>query len=249
MASGTRVYLLAALALMAAYAVQAQPERRPSRESHPVARQRVFEGTSRKGSVDEALQNAVAAALRSLPGADRMVRYRVRDITGESGGIAGLNVVRVTIELPAEETSRSEAPEILPELTAAEIRSALELDLRVLPERPLRAENVTFELTVRNRGDRLVTLPFSSGKQFDFDVTRNDRPVARWSTGRTFPQALSSVTLGPGQSINFTGRWNLRGSGGGAAVAPGTYRLRGFLPTTMAGLTLVRETSFTVGSR
>jgi hypothetical protein len=193
--------------------------------------------------VDEALQNAVAAALRSLPGADRLVRYRVRDITGESGGIAGLNLVRVTIELPAE--TAGETIEHPADLTPAEIHEALELEVRVRPERPVRGESLTFELTVRNRGDRLVTLPFTNGKQFDFEVSRNGKPVTRWSTNRVFPQALSSVTVGPGQSITFSGRLSQRA----APAAPGTYRVRGFLPSAIGGLVLEDAATFTIAAR
>lgn len=219
----------------------------PARE--PLAAVRLFEGISARGSVQEALDHAVAEALRSLPGADRMVRYRVREITGESGGIRGVNTVRVTIELTGDSAPVA-PPEERPgrELSAAEINRALDLELRVRPVTVSRGGTANFELMVRNTSDQLVTLPFSSTKQFDFEVYRSGKLVARWSNGRVFPQNFSSATIGPGQSLNFTGRWDLRNLLG-QPVPPGDYLVRGQLTTSLVGAKLIDETTLRVVSR
>ena len=65
----------------------------------PYGRAAVYTGTSRRGSLQEALETAVGQAARAQRGADRLVRYRVREITGEQGGIAATNTVSVSIEL------------------------------------------------------------------------------------------------------------------------------------------------------
>src|SRR6266508_3624937 len=63
---------------------------------------RVYEGVSQRGQLQEALDDAVRRAARSQPGADRLVRWRLAEITGEAGGIRGLNTVRVRIEMNDE---------------------------------------------------------------------------------------------------------------------------------------------------
>ena len=57
-----------------------------------------FEGTSEKGDFNEALQNAIAAALKSEHAVDAMLWYRVARIGGVSGGIAGFKELTVVIE-------------------------------------------------------------------------------------------------------------------------------------------------------
>jgi hypothetical protein len=57
-----------------------------------------FVGTSKKGDLKEALDLAVKDALHSAPGADRQVRWTLKEISGVAGGIAGLREVTVAIE-------------------------------------------------------------------------------------------------------------------------------------------------------
>lgn len=220
----------------------------PAPEREPAAAVRLFEGISTRGSVQEALDHAVAEALRSLPGADRLVRYRVRDITGESGGIRGANTVRVTIELTGEAPRVSPRPSPTREPSPKDLSRVLETELRVRPASVARGGTAQFELTVRNTGNQLVTLPFSSAKQFDFEVLRAGKLVARWSNGRVFASALSSATIGPGQSLSFTGRWDLR-SLVGQPVSPGEYRVRGYLTTSLTSVKAAAEASLRITSR
>jgi hypothetical protein len=57
-----------------------------------------FSGTSRRGNIEEALQAALAAAVRSAGHADALVEWSLKSITGRQGSIAGLNETLVTIE-------------------------------------------------------------------------------------------------------------------------------------------------------
>jgi hypothetical protein len=53
---------------------------------------------SKKGSLQEALDAAIQAALDSAKGADRMVTWTLKKVSGREGGIAGFNEVAVVIE-------------------------------------------------------------------------------------------------------------------------------------------------------
>lgn len=61
-------------------------------------RKKRFKGTSRKGDIEEALQNAIAAAERSVPHPDAMVEWTLVEVRGRVGGIAGFHEITVTIE-------------------------------------------------------------------------------------------------------------------------------------------------------
>jgi hypothetical protein len=58
---------------------------------------RTFKGTSKNGNVQKALDAAIQAALQSAQGADRMVQWTLKVISGRRGGIAGFNEVTVAI--------------------------------------------------------------------------------------------------------------------------------------------------------
>ncbi len=57
-----------------------------------------FTGTSAKGDFSEALQNAIALALKAEHVVDAMVTYKVSRIGGRRGGIAGFNELTVVID-------------------------------------------------------------------------------------------------------------------------------------------------------
>ena len=60
----------------------------------------VFEGTSNKGSLEDALKSAIESAMAARRGtADAMVEWKIKDIAGAQGGIAGVNRLTVTIEV------------------------------------------------------------------------------------------------------------------------------------------------------
>lgn len=193
---------------------------------------RLYEGASERGSVQEALDRAVAAALTSLPGADRMVRYRVRDITGEHGGIAAVNRVRVSIEVQDSEPLRP--AEERPGASAETLQRTLSANLIVRPDRVRQGQSATLELTVRNRDTEPVEVTFPAGQQYNFEVWKDNRPIWRWGRGRSFTPSGSSLSLGPGQSTLLTGRWDLRNDFG-ERVNPGRYEVRGYLATGSDG--------------
>lgn len=105
------------------------------------------------------------------------------------------------------------------------IADALNLELTVPAGQIDRDEPIRFDVTVTNKSNRPVTIPFQSGQQFDIQVLQEGRVVWTWSHGRAFPQIVQSMTLGPGQSKQFSGRWDLH-SERGNLIAPGRYLVR-----------------------
>lgn len=59
---------------------------------------RTFKGTSKKGDLADALQQAISAAERSVRHPDALVEWTLKSVSGRSGGIAGFRDVTVTIE-------------------------------------------------------------------------------------------------------------------------------------------------------
>jgi hypothetical protein len=217
---------------------------------------RLYDGISTRGNLQDALNDAVDRALRGLAGADRMVRYRVREITGEQGGITGRNVVGVSIEVqdetsprPGTEPPRRPEPprpvEETPEQLADRLRESIEVELRLSDEEVDRAGTVEFELVVRNTSEQPVVVPFATGQRNDFEVWRDNRLVWRWSQGRFFTQSLGSVTLEPGRPITYRGVWNLRNNEN-LRVPAGRYTVRGYLVPRVEGLRLGDSATVTV---
>lgn len=79
----------------------------------------------------------------------------------------------------------------------------------------------TFTFEVENSGSEPVELTFRSGKRIDVVVTdTTGTEVWRWSDGRMFTQAITSVELGPGETFDETVSW--RDPPGGSYEATAT---------------------------
>lgn len=93
------------------------------------------------------------------------------------------------------------------------------------PEEPIR-----FELVVTNTSSQAVNYMFSSGQQFDFWVTRDNKEVWRWSKGRMFTQEIKFLNLSPGESKTFSAQWDQKDDAG-AVVPVGKFVAHGQLTT------------------
>jgi hypothetical protein len=258
---------VAAAGVLTFAAARAQVERPPVRERPPIDRGgpddrgardgrdrgqtvRVFEGESARGDFQAALDDAVRQALRSLPGADRLVSYRVREITGEQGGIRGANIIRVAIETTAEEgrlPPRDAGPPVDPPAEEPDnagdvLRRSLRTELSLSEEEVDRAGPVTFSLSLENTTDQPVRVPFATAQKYDFEVLRNNRPVWRWSQGKFFAQSLTSAVIRPREEVTYSVTWNLRNSEG-VRVPPGQYTVRGYLTARGAGDARISDTA------
>ena len=60
--------------------------------------QRTFTGTSNNGNVQKALDLAIQAAQKAAPGADRLIVWTLKKVSGRQGGIVGVKEVTVAIQ-------------------------------------------------------------------------------------------------------------------------------------------------------
>ncbi len=89
------------------------------------------------------------------------------------------------------------------------------------------AVNITFTLT--NPTAQEVRLQFSSSRQFDFVVRRNETEVWRWSNRRMFSMMLTTVVLKPQSSKRYTAVW-AQNDNSGHPVSLGRYEVLALLP-------------------
>lgn len=103
--------------------------------------------------------------------------------------------------------------------------------------------DITF--AVQNRTNQPLTYRFSSSKQFDVWAMRGPREVWRLSKNSVYTQALTQLTLQPGELKMWTVRWN-QSNNEGNAVAPCGYNIYAQLTPTGENLQPVK-TSVTLG--
>lgn len=84
------------------------------------------------------------------------------------------------------------------------------------------------DMTVTNPTSRTIVVPFRSGQQFDVEVVRDGQVIWNWAHGRAYTQALSEMTMRPGDKQSYAARWNFQ-SNEGRRVAPGRYTIRAIL--------------------
>ena len=88
-------------------------------------------------------------------------------------------------------------------------------------------ETIHLHLSFVNAGDQQTRLPFSSGRTHDAVVLGNDgREVWRWSDGRMFTQALTEISLAPGEEKSIDLLCDLRR----VSLPPGDYSAAAVLP-------------------
>lgn len=63
---------------------------------------------------------------------------------------------------------------------------------------------ITFGITVSNEGAAPVTIDFSDGQRFDFEVFDGGRSVWRWSADMAFIQMIGQETVRPGAPLSWT---------------------------------------------
>lgn len=217
---------------------------------------RTYEGVSARGDFQEALNSAVAQALHALPGADRMVRYRVRDITGQQGGIAGVNLLRVTVEAeeggapvrpaPVRPAPRpAPAPDGAPPGQDDGIFTSLRGDLHVSAARAQRGDPVSFRFTVRNVSDRTIRLQVHVSDPVRFEVWRNNHLV--WQSGRGMlrSHAIVLLPLVPDEQRTYTATWDQLNNDR-IHVPAGRYEIRAYLTTELDGQRLEGRAPLTI---
>jgi len=128
-------------------------------------------------------------------------------------------------------------PGIMPKVTST--YGNLLLVLEADAESYRRGESVTLTLTLSNTGKEDLVYKFSSGQHYDIVISGDNKELWRWSRGKAFIQAFTSLTLKPGESKVFKEVWRQTTSSG-KSVPEGEY-------TVTAYLTLGSPTKPTVG--
>jgi hypothetical protein len=59
---------------------------------------KTFKGTSKAGNVQKALDLALQAAQQAAPGADRIIEWTLKEVSGRRGGLTGLKETTVVIK-------------------------------------------------------------------------------------------------------------------------------------------------------
>lgn len=88
-------------------------------------------------------------------------------------------------------------------------------------------------LTVATKQKKPQTMDFASSKRYDFLLFPENEPnnaIWQWSQGRMFSQALTKLTLRPGESITFVVTTDFK-LPSGDYPKPGRYLLQGVLCT------------------
>jgi len=94
------------------------------------------------------------------------------------------------------------------------------LTLTLTHTEPLKARApVTWTVQVRNAGQDPVTLMYGSGQRGEVVLAQGTTERYRWSRGKTFTQALSEMSVAPGQTESFELRDDT------LEVEPGQYDL------------------------
>ncbi|MEN6519997.1 MAG: BsuPI-related putative proteinase inhibitor [Armatimonadota bacterium] len=107
-------------------------------------------------------------------------------------------------------------------------------------------EAVRITFVVENTTQQDIVFRFPSGQIYDIWVEKDNKEVWRWSRGKFFTQALTSITLKPGEKRTFEVTWN-QTSNDGQQVSPGAYSIFAQLTTMQPRPTPVMA-QITVGS-
>lgn len=107
-------------------------------------------------------------------------------------------------------------------------------------------ESVKITFIVENPTQQDIAFRFSSGQKYDIWAEKDGNEAWRWSHGRSFTQALTSLTLKPGERRVFEETWS-QASNEGRQVSPGAYSIFAQLTTMQPSPTPVRA-QITIGS-
>jgi hypothetical protein len=107
-------------------------------------------------------------------------------------------------------------------------------------------EPVPLTIKVTNLGCKPIVLRFSSGQRYDFVITREDQEVWRWSAGKAFTQALGTLTVDPGETLEFTEAWRQEDREG-RQVPAGEYEVTGTVTTMGPARPALRRVRVEIG--
>ncbi|NLI76340.1 MAG: hypothetical protein GX442_07860 [Candidatus Riflebacteria bacterium] len=84
-----------------------------------------------------------------------------------------------------------------------------DLEIRIAPETAevTAGGTATFTITIRNKTDKTVNLPFATGQRFDLAVWHNEWQIFRWSQGKRWAEAPHSIPIRPRYPETYQLAW------------------------------------------
>ena len=102
-------------------------------------------------------------------------------------------------------------------------------------------EPIDWRCGIFNDTDQPLELTFTSSQFYDLTVRKGSVIVARWSTGKRFADVMSSITIMPGETKEYSGSWQVP-----VDLEEGTYSLEFILTARGAAGRLGATTEFGV---
>ena len=93
----------------------------------------------------------------------------------------------------------------------------------IFPQQLRSGEAIWFAIDAMNLTDQAIPMTFNNGQVAEVTLSRGDEEVYRWSTDRTFTQAINQIDFGGGEIAGATLRDDL------FVVDPGTYTMRAWI--------------------
>ncbi len=88
----------------------------------------------------------------------------------------------------------------------------------------------TFTVSMRNRTDKTIKVPYSTGQQWDLAVYHDRTQIYRWSQGLTWADAFYSIPLKAGETRSEQLSWTSIDRHG-LPLPHGTYKIQGMVMT------------------
>jgi len=106
------------------------------------------------------------------------------------------------------------------------------VEIRLIPENReiIAGEVATFTITIRNRTDKTVHVPFSTGQRWDLAIFSLETQIYRWSQGLEWLEAPHSIPIAPGKTESAMLSWQSLDRVG-CPLPQGVYKARGFVMT------------------
>ncbi len=115
-------------------------------------------------------------------------------------------------------------PTFLPGCGAIGLTSQLDLGTQQFAQ----GEPISIAMTLKNCGDNVVHLYYTSGQRYDFFAeNESGAEVWRWSEGQAFEQSLGEVQMAVGESVIYKETWDQRDSKGNQVPA-GRHKIFAF---------------------
>lgn len=103
---------------------------------------------------------------------------------------------------PEAGCTRAEAATMVQRLIDAVNRLSGNVDVKASAVRE--ADRITMDLVIANNSSSSIVLDYTSGQRYDFTLLDSNKTVLyRWSADKLFIQELSSITIGPGESLVY----------------------------------------------